>query len=201
MTHEAHDLEFETKFWGDCCNTFDEEQKHYVYAKCMGLDIFRVGYGYELPPKRILDVGGGPVSLLLKCRGFTRGHVVDPIEYPDWVVQRYACHNITLNRVLGEDLEPGLWGSGFDEVWLYNVLQHTHDPNKVLQNIWGLLKPGGYFRFFEWIGIPAYEGHPHEISAEMFAALESRSASKQTETVVLGEQGCFGTAYCGWLKS
>ena len=32
------DYEFEKDYWGDCCNTFDEDQKHYVYARLMGLE-------------------------------------------------------------------------------------------------------------------------------------------------------------------
>jgi hypothetical protein len=32
-----HGFEFEKAYWGDCCNTFDEEGKHFVYAKLMGI--------------------------------------------------------------------------------------------------------------------------------------------------------------------
>ena len=28
-------LKFEKEYWGNCANTFDEDQKHYVYAKFM----------------------------------------------------------------------------------------------------------------------------------------------------------------------
>ena len=31
------DLEFEMSFWGDCTNTFGEDQKHYIYGNLMGL--------------------------------------------------------------------------------------------------------------------------------------------------------------------
>ena len=31
-----NDLEFEQGFWGDCCNTFGEDQKHFIYGNLMG---------------------------------------------------------------------------------------------------------------------------------------------------------------------
>ena len=32
-----NDLKFESEYWGDCTNTFDEDQKHYIYAKYLQL--------------------------------------------------------------------------------------------------------------------------------------------------------------------
>jgi hypothetical protein len=31
-------LKYEQKFWGDCCNTFDEELKQRVYAQYLTLE-------------------------------------------------------------------------------------------------------------------------------------------------------------------
>src|SRR5271169_3785444 len=84
-----HDPEhkFEKNYWGDCTNTFLEEQKHFVQAKLMGITI--KGSGFEGDGKRILDIGGGPVSMLLKVKNLKLGMVCDPIRYPDWVYERY----------------------------------------------------------------------------------------------------------------
>ena len=30
-----NDLQFEKDFCGDCCNTFGEDQKHYIYGNLM----------------------------------------------------------------------------------------------------------------------------------------------------------------------
>ena len=78
----SEDYMFEKDYWGDCTNTFDEDQKHYVYSKLMG--ITRVGYSFEVDNKRILDIGGGPTSMLLKTLHLQEGLVIDPIKYPAW---------------------------------------------------------------------------------------------------------------------
>jgi len=153
------DLEYEMGFWGNCCNTFDEEQKQYVYARYMGLtvDHFRI----VLPPFQILDVGGGPVSMLLKVPNLINGLVIDPIQYPTWTLQRYMSNKITVRRTYGENL---VTEQCWDEVWLYNCLQHTTDPERIVKNC---LQSGKVFRIFEWIDTPIYEGHPHSLTKEM----------------------------------
>src|ERR1700758_2150796 len=82
-----HDLRFEAAYWGDCTNTFDEERKHYVYARCMALD--RQDFSFDVHDRRILDIGGGPASILLKTVKLKEGKVCDPLRYPGWVYERY----------------------------------------------------------------------------------------------------------------
>jgi hypothetical protein len=94
--------EFEKSYWGDCCNTFDEDQKHYVYAKYMGLT--REQYSFIVGNKTILDIGGGPSSMLLKCKDLKAGCVIDPIEYPQWTKMRYSIKNIDVVVARGEDI-------------------------------------------------------------------------------------------------
>jgi len=82
-------MSFESEYWGDCCNTYDEDQKHYVYAQYMGLD--RQGYSFNVHGKSIIDIGGGPTSMLLKTTNLKKGLVVDPLLYPEWTYARYAA--------------------------------------------------------------------------------------------------------------
>ncbi|MFH1554929.1 MAG: hypothetical protein ABII76_08730, partial [Pseudomonadota bacterium] len=72
----------EEEWWGDCINTADEEAKQAKFAELMGITPVE-GEGWFVPPydlggKSVLDVGGGPVSLLLKCRNRGRCVVLDP---------------------------------------------------------------------------------------------------------------------------
>ena len=122
------DYEFEKDYWGDCCNTFDEDQKHYVYGRLMGLQ--QEHYSFVVGRKRILDIGGGPTSMLLKCKDLVKGKVIDPIQYPKWTMMRYLMKNIDIEIIPGEDAVE----YGWDEVWIYNCLQHVKDPQKIIEN-------------------------------------------------------------------
>ena len=151
--------EHEKNFWGNCCNTYQEEEKHYKLLRFLGLDYYlKNRYWIQAPAENILDVGGGPTSILLKTIGLKKGKIVDPLEYPFWVVQRYSAHNIEYDQKPAEDMFESGWG----EVWMYNVLQHCIDPEKIIKNC---LKAGKIFRFFDWIDTPIYDGHPHSLSA------------------------------------
>ena len=185
VEHDEHDdYEFEKNYWGNCCNTFDEDQKHYVYGKLMGLE--RVHYSFDVYGASILDIGGGPSSMLLKTINLKSGKVVDPIEYPKWTVDRYAIKNIEVQIAAGEDINE----EGWDEVWIYNCLQHAIDPEKIISLA---KKSAKILRFFEWIDVPAHDGHPHELTE---ANLNSWIGRKGFVTQ-LAEQGCYGKAYYG----
>ncbi len=128
--------EWENNWWGSCANTYWEETKQLVYARKMGLTQF-VSEGkiwFDLEKKSILDIGGGPVSLLLKGKNPGNCWVVDPCGYPDWVKKRYETANVAYHKIKGEDLSDISFTFVFDEVWIYNVLQHTDDPSKIIAN-------------------------------------------------------------------
>lgn len=177
-----NDLNFEKNFWGDCTNTFDEDQKHYIYGKYMGLH--QEHYSFNVFQKRILDIGGGPTSMLLKTKNLKEGLVCDPLKYPEWTRLRYLEKNIQIKIIRGEDVQEKDW----DEVWIYNCLQHTDNPEKVIDNG---LQAAKIFRIFEWIDIPPHEGHPQMITEEFL----NKNIGKKGNTINLSENGCFGKAY------
>ena len=179
---QINDLKFESEYWGDCTNTFDEDQKHYVYAKYMGLQ--REHFSFNVFGKTILDIGGGPTSMLLKAKNLKEGLVCDPLKYPEWTKLRYLEKNINVKAIRGEDIIE----EGWDEVWIYNCLQHTDDPEKIIHNA---LKAAKILRIFEWVDIPPHEGHPQMITKEFL----DKCLSKNGNTVELAENGCFGKAY------
>lgn len=176
------DLVFERQFWGDCCNTFSEDQKHYVYARF--LELIPRGYHFETAGKRILDIGGGPTSMLLKCVSLLEGLVVDPISYPQWTVARYATKNIRVKVGRGEDVDE----SGWDEVWIYNCLQHTEDPERIIKNA---LAAAPVLRLFEWIDIPPHEGHPVALTKDLLDGW----IGNEGIVADLNEAGCVGRGY------
>lgn len=153
----------EADFWGTCADTSDEEYKQRQYATLMGIDGYKESQGlraerYNLRGRSVLDLGGGPVSMLLKCENRGRSVVVDPTSFPEWVLGRYEAAGIEFICKPAEGL--ALDGT-FDEVWIYNVLQHVQDPEAVIATA---KRYGGVVRIFEWVDIPADEKHPHTLT-------------------------------------
>lgn len=192
-----NDLLFELQYWGDCTNTYDEESKQYVYARLMGLK--RAGFSFDASSKSVIDIGGGPVSMLLKC--VHRGElcvVVDPLmnRYPSWVRDRYRTADIASIGATGENVVDALMlkpdaCNKFDEAWIYNCLQHVEDPAWIISNARALAP---VLRIFEWINIPAHEGHPHTLTREK---LDEWIGGTGNVIKLDGESGCYGEAYYG----
>jgi hypothetical protein len=159
MNHQ----EWERKWHGNCVNSFGEEYKQLAYAKRMGLKFYHNGkspFNIDMQGKSVIDIGGGPVSLLLKCEN-VKGVVIDPCEYPDWIYARYDTADIHWLKLKGEDMVEVLPGVPYDEAWIYNCLQHVEDPAKVIDNAKRCAK---LIRLFEWIDCGTSEGHPHELT-------------------------------------
>jgi glycosyltransferase involved in cell wall biosynthesis len=155
----------EREWWGGCANTADEEAKQEKYASMMGLDVYRNGVGWHCAPpldmrgKSVLDIGGGPVSLLLKCQD-VKGTVLDPIRWPEWVHLRYRAAGIEYVQAPAELYD---FGHVFDEVWIYNVLQHVQDPAEVIATA---LRHGRTIRVWDWLGGVPNAQHPHVLTRE-----------------------------------
>lgn len=154
--------DWESTWWGECFNTYGEETKQLAYAKMMGLGVSsEVQHPYyDLEGKSVLDIGGGPVSLLLKCVNRGRSVVADPLTIPHWALDRYRAADILFKNVQAERLiEDACFESEeiFDEVWMYNVLQHTQNPQLIVENA---RKLGKVIRFFDWIDTLVEPGHP-----------------------------------------
>lgn len=155
---------WEADWWGTCANTFGEEAKQITYAHRMGL--VNVGQSggywplYDLAGRNVLDLGGGPVSMLLKCINLGRRcRVVDPGDYPAWIHERYAAAGIAYTRAKAERSRRA--GSKYDEAWLYNVLQHVEDPQAVVARA---REAARTVRIFEWVDLPPYQGHLHTLT-------------------------------------
>ena len=188
--------DYEMDFWQDCANTYHEEQKQLAYAPRMGL---RADMGGAHPPsfdlggRSVMDIGGGPVSLLLKCVNRGGCVVVDPGKVPAWVAARYEeCGIMFWNgKAEGIDVEGA---AHFDEVWIYNTLQHVEDPAQVIANA---RKLADTIRLFEWVDVEPYEGHPNELTTDFLN--ECLGASGYTVNV--DDAGAVGRAYYGVFRT
>ncbi|QQS17297.1 methyltransferase domain-containing protein [Candidatus Saccharibacteria bacterium] len=195
-THEEAQAE-ELAFWLSPGAELGEQLKQLTYAPLLGLDFEHDGnspYVIHKPNKSIIDIGGGPVSLLLKTKA-TLKTVIDPCSYPAWVRSRYEQNDVRWIKDVAETYQPELAETA-DEVWLYNVLQHTTDPQKIFENVLRYLKSGGVFRFFDWIETGTNVAHPISLTAEdvhrdMVSAGFTNVAVQTTE---LHENGAYGKA-------
>lgn len=178
---------FEKNWHNSCLNSWQEETKQQVYAKRMGLvpDMVLGKYPvYDLKNIKVCDIGGGPYSLLLKCVNFS-GIVVDPCDYPQWTVDRYKAGNIQVIKKPAEDVSVEC-----DEAWIYNVLQHTISPEKIIKNA---LKSSKVIRVFEWVDNGISVGHPHNLTEENL----NKWLGGVGKTEQMNESGCHGKAFYG----
>lgn len=182
----------ESAWWGDAANTYHEEQKQIVYATRMGLrPIWDVGHppNFDLGGRSVMDIGGGPVSLLFKAVNRGGCAVVDPGVFPDWVRQRYAECGIMFWNGKGEEIDvEGV--AHFDEVWIYNTLQHVDDPARVIENA---RRISDTIRIFEWLDLEPYPGHPNELRQEQL----DEWLGSPGFTANVNQSGAVGRAYYG----
>lgn len=169
VTQQTDTQEHEAEFWGNCLNlqTWNEFIKQEMYGREMRL-ITDYGDGageYDMRGNSVLDIGGGPVSMTLRCNNAIRLVVADPIKWPASTQRRYRNYGIQFVRVPGEELPQSL--GLFEEVWIYNVLQHVNDPLEVIRRASKHLANAGILRIFEWINIPADKCHPHVLTPEL----------------------------------
>jgi len=186
----AEDQKWEAAYWGDCRNTLIEELKQLSYFKRLGLKETGMShwrFTFDMEGKSVADVGGGPASFLLKCIN-VHGWVIDPNCYPEWVYKRYDAAGIRYMHQRGE-----AWvqqGSLFDEVWMYNVLQHVDDPELVMRNA---RRNGKLLRFFDWLDTPPHEGHPNTLTKELLDGWLGASGT----TEIIDENDARGFCYYG----
>ena len=156
----------EIAWWGNCTNTANEEGKQLEYAEAMGLGVYQdrsrphLSYPFNLEGRSVLDIGGGPVSLLLKCYNRGKSVVIDPGQWPKWVMDRYDAAKILYLPLRAEHLDAS---ETFDEVWLYNTLEHCVDPEAVIKTA---LEHGRVVRVFEWVGDFQDDKHPNALTKE-----------------------------------
>jgi hypothetical protein len=182
--------DLESRFWGNCTRSLGEELKQITYMSRMGFPLVRTwrsGFNFDAEGRSIIDIGGGPVSVLLKMENLESGTVVDPGEYPNWVESRYSEARIGFVPERGEDLESS--EDPFDLALIYNCLQHCDDPAKVIANARVCARE---LRMFEWVDLPPHEGHPHMLTEAKLNEWAGRPGVVETFT---GENECHGRAW------
>lgn len=134
----------------------DELLKQETYFRLIGFPSDK-----DFGSKTILDVGCGPVSVLQRSKhGPSRG--VDPLSMSAETLKRYADAGVEVFNIKAEVMPTD---RTFDEVWMYNCLQHTDDPDAILSKI---VTVGQVVRIFEWIDLGVCPGHPQNLTEDLF---------------------------------
>lgn len=188
------DQEYERAWWSDG-NNYAESTKQLTYLHRMRL-VNTPTNGkwpvYDMNGASVIDIGGGPESVLLRMVNASRRVVADPCHYADWVYARYEHCGIESLRTPGEDLDmmPGPRPL-FDLAIGMNVLQHVASEaaaERIVRNARHLARE---VRWFDWIDMPLSPGHSVSPTQEL---LESWFGATGT-TEWMDENGCHGRAW------
>ena len=94
-------------------------------------------------------------------------------------------------NIKAEDYNPKLME--FDEAWIYNCLQHTDDPKKIVKKIRASSK---IIRVFEWVETGTAPGHIHNLTKKNL----DKWFGGEGKVELINENGCYGTCYYGVFK-
>lgn len=187
----------EAEWWGDCRTTLVEDLKQIEFAPLLGLQTNQ-WMQIDLAGRNVVDLGGGPSSLLLKCQNLgPRCTVVDPCDYPHWTRVRYSEVGISLIRRPVEELPTD--ADTFDETWCYNVLQHVIDPEAFLKIA---LRLAPVLRLMEWCHQPVDQWHPHSLTPELLTRWLGQQGCVTEQHTFLGHTGvAFHGVFTGCVKA
>jgi len=117
----------------------------------------------NLSGKTILDIGGGYTSMLTAFfPAYEDGVVVDPAEKKKEIVEYYSKFRVIYIPVPAEEYLTGIHWM-YDEIWMYNCLKHTIDPELILRS---LPNAGKVLRIAELTDTIQDDSHPHILTKE-----------------------------------
>lgn len=171
MSHElwTRAQELEAGYWSNANVYIDELEKQKTYAHLMNLPTGGVEAACAFEGKRILDVGGGPISMTLMYPTIRERVVVDPMPIPEWAHRMVSSRKLQIQwkveqaEVFLESLVKN--PNQYDEVWMYNCAQHVEVAQDVIS---GLSYAAPVVRVFEWLYMPEDPMHLHMLDSDMF---------------------------------
>ena len=139
--------------------TYEEGLQHYMqaYEKYFSY----VGRHPDLDGKSVLEIGCSNYAAIPFCDRYGKSYVLDPLD-SESLRRQIKDKNIEFINEPAEEVDfPKV-----DEVWLFNVLQHTMDPDLIIKKSKEAAK---VVRFFEPIECPTDECHLHKFDLAYFA--------------------------------
>lgn len=163
-------------------------------------------------PGRLLDIGASTGIFLDEMR--SHGWQVAGIELNEQAAA-YARDRFGLDVVCAELSQTGLPAERYSLITLWDVLEHTYDPQAVLRQVWDRLAPGGVVamtfpawesldrRLFgrTWIGYDAPR-HLHIFTRPVIEAmLDEAGFQVEANRTTFGGYFTFITSLRTWLRA
>lgn len=147
----------------------------------------------------VLDIGGGPVSLLLRSYNLKSGAVIDPAQFLSHIPLRYQNYNIKFYNKPAEELDQINFENKFDETWIYNCLQHTYDAQKILDSV---CKITNKIRILEPINAGIDDCHLFNFSFNYFDDYFSKYRKIKSKSIFINkpQNHCVCQYYCGIIE-
>lgn len=120
----------------------------------------------DLCQKTIMEVGPADIPALAFCKNYSdRSVIVEPMPSDHLEIITHAMP-VTIINMPAEIIVTAGGQPNMDEIWLFNLLQHVMDPNRVVEVCKDCLVPGGVIRFFEPINTEIDTCHPHSMTQQ-----------------------------------
>jgi len=152
-----------------------KQQEQYMEALYIKHDYYHApDTSLNMSNLKALDVGGGPVSILLRTNklrgnqhsGIDVGVVIDPLIITEHQKLRYKYYGLNFIQDQAENINKYFLEKGyFDECFIYNCLQHVENPLKILDRISFVSKK---IRIAEPLYIPKDKLHIHTFDENYF---------------------------------
>lgn len=138
---------------------------------------------------RLLEVGSGPVSILAAGvdEGLLTVVAVDPLARAYRTLRRFydIPYPIEPRPGRGETLQQQFASASFEIVYSSNALDHTHSPRRCVEQMFALLRPGGFLMLEgfvregsqgNWVGL-----HQHDLFPAGGTLVHEDRAGRRTE--------------------
>jgi hypothetical protein len=112
----------------------------------------------NLSGKSVVEIGPARIAGLLFCTNYSKSYIIEPTPY-EGIDYLYENKNIEIIKEKAESCNfPYV-----DEVWIFNLMQHVQDPDKLIEIC---KKHSKIIKFFEPIDLPTNNEHPYSFSLE-----------------------------------
>jgi SAM-dependent methyltransferase len=146
------ELSLEGEYPEDIIKRKTPEKMKEIFPKCLFPLIEEYHNKIEIPV--VLDVGSGPLSMLSYVEEYNLAKLiaVDPLaeEYKK-LLEKYKYEiKYPLIECPGEKLTEKFEENSVDITWIHNALDHSQNPEQVLQEMVRVTKYGGYIVIVTW---------------------------------------------------